>query len=78
MAGGNGADPRTGEQRFLDAAIRAGDWYIQQQHLDGGFPSAPPTSAIAIQSSQTCGASQPSRSPRTPMNRKYAGRFGER
>lgn len=31
----------TGDVRFLDAAVRAGDWYLQQQHLDGGFPYAP-------------------------------------
>lgn len=31
----------TGEQRFMDAAIRAGDWFLSQQHLDGGFPYAP-------------------------------------
>ena len=31
----------TGDERFLDAAVRAGDWYLAQQHLDGGFPYAP-------------------------------------
>lgn len=31
----------SGDDRFLHGAIRAGDWYRAQQHLDGGFPYSP-------------------------------------
>lgn len=27
----------TGDRRFLDAAVRAGTWYLDNQNLDGGF-----------------------------------------
>jgi len=32
---------QSGDERFLQGAIRAGDWYRAQQHLDGGFPYSP-------------------------------------
>jgi len=27
----------TGDRRFFDAALRAGQWYLRHQNLDGGF-----------------------------------------
>lgn len=31
----------SGEQRFLDGAVRAGDWYLRTQNLDGGLYYTP-------------------------------------
>ena len=31
----------TGDRRFFDAAVRAGQWYTDHQNLDGGFYYAP-------------------------------------
>jgi hypothetical protein len=31
----------TGDQRFLQAGLRAGQWYLDQQNLDGGFYYSP-------------------------------------
>jgi hypothetical protein len=31
----------TGDGRYMDVAIRAGQWFLDHQHLDGGFPYSP-------------------------------------